>query len=215
MGGAVDDRRVDHLAAAASSGLVEGGQHAHQQVHAPAGEVADEVEWDLRGTSCLPDRVQRSRGRDVRDVMPGGMCDGAILTPPGHASVDQLGSAQQAWFGADPETFGHPGTESFEQDVGVLCQGKHCLGATGFREIDGNRALSAVEQVVGPRHELHPSAARAVDTHHVGTQIREQHSAEWPRSDSGYLENLHAGQWASRHFLSCLHSSLNCNTSQY
>ena len=122
MCGAVDDRRVDHLAAAASSGLVQGGQHAHQQVHASAGEVADEVERNLRRTTRLPDRVQRSGGCDVGDVVPGGVRDGAVLTPSSHASIDQLRPALQAWFGTDPETLCHPGAKSLEHDVGVLDQ---------------------------------------------------------------------------------------------
>jgi len=63
-----------------------------------------------------------------------------------------LRSPQQAWFGSNTETFGDPGAEALEQDVGVLDQFQHHLGPAGYREIDGNRAFSAVEQVVGPRH---------------------------------------------------------------
>ena len=70
MGSAIDDRRVDHLATTASSGLIEGGQHAYQEVEASAGEVADKVERDLRGATGLPDHVQRSGGCDVGASCP-------------------------------------------------------------------------------------------------------------------------------------------------
>ena len=46
---------------------------------------------------------------------------------------------------------------------------------------------------------MHAPATRPIDTHHIGAQIREQHSAEGPRSDPGYFENLHTGQRAGRH----------------
>jgi hypothetical protein len=87
MGGAINDRRVDHLAAAASSGLVQRRQHTEQQVHASAGEVADKVEWDLRVPTGLADRVQRSGGCDIGDVVSGGVGERAVLTPLSIAST--------------------------------------------------------------------------------------------------------------------------------
>jgi hypothetical protein len=53
---------------------------------------------------------------------------------------------------------------------------------------------------------LHAPATGSIDAHHIGTQIREQHSAEGPRSDPGYFENLHTGQRAGCHVR--LHSTM-------
>jgi hypothetical protein len=88
----------------------------------------------------------------------------------------------------------------------LLDQFQHRLGPTGYREVDCNRALSAVEQVICPRHQLHAPATGPIDTHHIGAQIGEQHSTEGPRSDPGYFENLHTGQRPSSHVR--LHSTM-------
>ena len=76
---------------------------------------------------------------------------------------------------------------------------QYCVGTAGLREVDGDRALAPVEKVLRPRHQLQAAAAGSVDADHVGAQIREQHSAERSRADTGYLENLHAGQGTGRH----------------
>ena len=72
-GGAVDDGRVDHLAAAAAlAPRSTRGEHADDEVQRAAAEVADQVERHLRRPAGAADRVQRAGERDVVDVVPGG-----------------------------------------------------------------------------------------------------------------------------------------------
>lgn len=86
-----------------------------------------------------------------------------------------------------------------EENVGMIDQRQHCLGTARLREIDGDRALSPVEEVFGPRHQRDSATAGSVDADHVGAQIRKEYSAEGSRTDAGDLEHLHTRQRTGRH----------------
>ena len=70
VGGAVDDRGVDHLPLAAGARLEQRGEHADDEVGRPAAEVAEEVVRDLGRPPGPAQPVQGAGDGDVVDVVP-------------------------------------------------------------------------------------------------------------------------------------------------
>ena len=69
--GAVDHRRVDHLADAGALAFEQRGDDAVREQHAAAGEVADDVERRGRRLARAAERLERAGDRDVVDVVAG------------------------------------------------------------------------------------------------------------------------------------------------
>src|SRR6266508_4596181 len=86
---AVEDGRVDHLAAAGAAGLQQGAGDAEGEQHAAAAEVAEQVERRQRRLATAAERVQRAGEREVVDVVAGAVAQWALLPPAGHAPVHQ------------------------------------------------------------------------------------------------------------------------------
>ena len=63
--GAVHDRGVHDLPPAADLRLEQRGEHADDEVHRPAAEVAEQVRRELRAVRVLAEAVQRAGERDV------------------------------------------------------------------------------------------------------------------------------------------------------
>ena len=93
------------------------------------------------------DRLQRTGQGDVVDVVPGGRGHRALLAPTGHPAEHQPGVAGQADLGPETEPFGHTGTESLHQSVGLLDQPEDQRHPIGVLEVHGHRPATPIEQV--------------------------------------------------------------------
>ncbi len=85
---------------------------------------------------------------DVVDVVSGRVRQRPVLAPAGDAAVDEARIARETVGGAEPQPLGDPGTEPFDQPVGLVdeTQGQR-FSVRGF-EIDRDRPAPAQQQVV-------------------------------------------------------------------
>lgn len=196
MGGAVDDRGVDHLARAGGAGVVEGREQADGEVEGAAGVVAEQVGGDAgRPAGCAADRVEDAGRGDVADVVARAVGEGAVLAPAGHPAVDEGGVAGQAGVGADAEPFGDAGAVALDEQVGPFDEVEHGAGAAGGLEVDEDGPLVAVGEVeCGCGAERR--RAGAVDPDDVGAEVGEEHGGERAGADPGEFDHAHAGQRA-------------------
>ncbi len=195
MGSAVHDGRVDDLAGAGGTGVLEGGEDPDDEVERAARVVPDQVRGDGRGLARVADHAQRPGDGDVRDVVPGGVGERALLAPAGHPPVDELRVEGVARGGADAEPLGDPGAEALDQDVGALDEVENAGGAVGGLEVDQNGALAAVGDVVG-RVDGEPAATRPVHADDVRAEVGEEHGGERSRADARQFDDAHSGEWA-------------------
>ena len=160
----VDHRGVDHLAAAGQRPLDQGAEDAHDDEHAAAAVVAEQVER-RRGRLPVPaQRVERARQRDVVDVMAGGARVGALAPPAADPRVHQPWVAGLAVLGAEPEPLGDAGAEALEQHVGPVHQPEHRRRPVRVLEVDRDRPPSAGDEVKAAMpvdHPLHRVLVRA------------------------------------------------------
>ena len=151
----------------------------------------------LRQRSMLPNESCRSR--ISRRNFSRARRERSLLAPAGHAAVDELPIAGKKNVGTEPKALHHAGAEAFDQRVGRRNQAQRRIDTGRLLQIDRNRALAAVEQRKAAGVEER-NVARvcirdfAVDDEHAGAEVRENHSAEWPRADAGELDNADALQ---------------------
>ena len=123
---------------------------------------------------------------DVVDVVPGRRGVRAVLAPAGHPSVDQRRVAGQTILGSDPQSFGHPGPETLEAEVGALDESQYRLSALRVLQVDADTPTSPGQDV--PGWMLRVAAGdrgRPVDPDHVGTHVGQHHPAERAGTDPG------------------------------
>ena len=105
--GAVNDRRIDHLAPAGAACFQNPCQQPERQIQGAAAIVADEIQRN-RGRGAAPaDGVEHSGDGDIAEVMTGGLCERAALAPSGHSAVDQARISAEARLGAESQPFSH------------------------------------------------------------------------------------------------------------
>ena len=127
---------VDHLTPAGAPSLHQGADHAEGQIHATAAEVPHQIQRRHR-TGVDPAEVGQHPGQgDVVDVVSGRRGVRAVLAPTGHPSVDQRRVARQAILGSDSQSFGHPGPEALEAEVGALNESQYRLSALRVLQVD-------------------------------------------------------------------------------
>ena len=190
----VDHRGVDDLAAARRARLQHRREDADEQQHGAAAEVADEVQRRHRSFARPADRVQRTGERHVVDVVPGLTRHRTVLTPPGHAAVDQPRVAGVAVGRPDPEAFGDARPVALDQDVRVVDQAQHRVATRGVLEVGRDPAATAQDGVGAIRVTEPQSPGRPVDAHDVGPEIGEHHGRVRTRSDSGQLHDPQPAQ---------------------
>ena len=125
--------------------------------------------------------------------MAGHLRHGTVLTPASHASVDKFRIASQTRIGADSQTFGDTGTETFNKCIGLLDKTKNCLDAIGVLEIDPNRATTAIHHVF--RRSCWIAAVYlpgAIDADDVGAHVSEHHRREWSWPNTSDLNDSYA-----------------------
>ncbi len=196
--GSVDHRRVDDLALAAALRFEQCAHDAVGEEHAATTEVADHVERRHRRLARSTEVGERTRERDVVDVVTGGLRIRPVLAPAGHPSEHQLRVPGVTGIRADSETFHHAGAEPFDQRIGRLDEGEQRLDAVGVLEVDRD-VLAPAQQHVEVRRVGQRSAygARPLDPDHLGTHVGEQHRGERAGPDAGDLDDLVAVEWSN------------------
>jgi hypothetical protein len=195
QGRPVDHGRVDDLALPGGAGGEDPGEDAHGEEHPSPAEVAYEVERRYR-IGCGADRPEHAGQGDVVDVVAGPLGEGAVLAPPGHATVDKAWVALQADVGAETEALGDSGPEPLEEGVGPLHEVQHHPDAVGVLEVDGDRELPTVEEIGVGAGTTGPGA---VDADDAGAEVGEDHPAEGGRADPCELDDRHALQRTHPH----------------
>ncbi len=186
--GAVGHGAVHHLALSRRLRVAQRGQQAEGEVERAAAIVAHQVQWRHRPLGRA-DAVQGAGHRDVVDVVTGGLRPGAGLAPAGHAAVDERRVAGQGDVGPQAQPLHHARAEALDQAVRPLDQLQASLGRGGMLEVQRHRAAAAEGDV-----ELAVARALAVDPHHVGAKVAEQHAAEGGRADAGELQDAEADE---------------------
>ena len=194
-GRAVDHRRIHHLAAPGALALVQRGQQAHRQVQRAAAVVAHQVQRRHRLAAGRADGMQRAGQRDVVQVVPGRLRQRAALAEAGHAAVDQARIARMAVGRAQAQALGHAGAEALDQHVGAGDQAHHGVAAGRRLQVQRHRAPVAPADLEALVHR-HAQAAGlgAVDAHHVGAHVGQQHGAHRAGADAGQFDDAQSFQ---------------------
>jgi hypothetical protein len=92
--------------------------------------------------------------------------------------------------GSDSESFGDPGPETLDQDIGPFDEAQHGLDSGGVFEVDTDRATAPIE---------HPGRAidaviKPVDSYYVGSEIGQHHRRERRWAEPGQLNDPQSGQ---------------------
>ncbi|RPK45394.1 hypothetical protein EES40_13265 [Streptomyces sp. ADI93-02] len=198
MGRAVDDGGVDDLSGPAGrTGVLEGGEHADDEVERAARVVADQIGGHGGRLTGSADHGQGAGEGDVADVVTCPLGQRPVLAPAGHPPVDEPRVALQAGVGAYAEAFGDPRAVALDQDVGALDEVEDLPGSALGLQVDEDRPLVAVGEVEGGFDADH-RASRPVDAHHVGAEVGEEHRGERTRADARQFDDAHSGQRALR-----------------
>jgi hypothetical protein len=134
-------------------------------------------------------RGQCAGKRDVVDVVPGGLRQRALLAPAGHAAIDQLWVARERDVGSEPEPLHHAGPKALDQRVGLFEQVEHACDRGPVLQIKLDDPAPA------GRHRLQILFhADAIERHHIGAHVGEQHAGERPRADACEFDDAKARQ---------------------
>ena len=143
------------------------------------------------GVGCPPCRGEvreRAREGDVVDVVAGHVRERPVLTPAGHAAVDEARIALQAHVGTEPEALGDSGAKRLHERVGRLDHPEHARDAVGVLQVDGHRPPAARRDGVGSGAA--PERLGAVDAHDLRPHVGEELARERPRADAAELDDL-------------------------
>ena len=114
----IGHRAVDDLAMAGRARTQQARHHPERQQHAPAAEIADQVDRRSRFLAGAAAGVQCAGQRDVIDVVPGGLGQRPVLAPPGHPAVDQPRVVREQDIGAQAVAFHHARAKALDQPIG-------------------------------------------------------------------------------------------------
>ena len=198
QGRAVGHRRVHHLATAGLAGVQPRGQHTQRQEHGAAAAVSHQVQRRHRLASAA-NAVQRARQRQIIDVVPhgGGQC--AVLTPAGHPPVHQRRLARQAHLGPQAQALHHTGAKALNQHIGASDHRQRGVDVGRGFQIQRQGVARAIENIalwVKQLGHRPPGGGFALDAHHLGAQISQQHGRHRRRAQRGKLDHAHAVQRA-------------------
>jgi hypothetical protein len=146
--GAVQDRRVDDLANSRTGGMPEAREQSGREQHAAAAVVTEQVQRGYGWTVRRTDGVQHSGDGEVREIVSGGGREWAVLSPARHPPVHEPGVDLVEGDRADAEAFGDARPEALDERIGAGSEIADERRPVRVFEIDGDRALAAVEQVV-------------------------------------------------------------------
>ncbi len=172
-------------------------EHADEQEHRPAAEVADEVQRRHRPLAGPADRVQHAVERDVVDVVAGLLAARAVWPHPVIRRVDQPLVDLGAVLGAEAEALGDAGPEALDQHVGLGDQPQHQLAALVALEVRGHRPPVAQQVVAAGLGRRSGPLAGPFDADDVGAEVAEDHRGVRTGADAGQLDDAQSLQWSS------------------
>ncbi len=197
--GAVDHRGVDHLPLAGPAGMDQRRDDPEGRKETAAAVIADKVQRRLRRAAGLAHRRQRTRERDIGQVVAGGAGPRALLSPAGDPAIDQPRVAREDNLGAKPQPLHDAGPQALDQRIGPLEQRERVLPPRLALEVERHRRAPPVDRVLPGVLDQRPAlGVRAGDPHNVGAEIGQQHPAIGRRPDPLELDHSGAGQ-RSRH----------------
>jgi hypothetical protein len=120
----------------------------------------------------------------------GALCKRAVLSPTGHAAVDQAWISPLNGVGPDTEAIHNAWAKSLDQDVCPINELHDELNCASMFQVDGDGSPAPVQDLVADdlvreRTDL----VRTVEPDDVSPQVREQHGAKWTRADRSNLNN--------------------------
>ncbi|MCY1440058.1 hypothetical protein D9M71_563170 [compost metagenome] len=123
--------------------------------------------------------------------MASGVGHRALLTPAGHAPVDQARVTRPAVFRAQAQALHHTGAHALDQDVGAFDELEHDFTPFGGFQVGHHRTLATVERV-GRGVFLAGDRGRraALDSDDIGPQVGQVHGTERPWADSANFYDL-------------------------
>jgi hypothetical protein len=187
---AIGHGRIHYLTLARAFGLPQCGQHTHEQVQAAAAVVAHEVEWRHRRAVLRTDRIQRAADGDVVEVVARGLCERTLLSPAGHAAVDDAGVARQHRIGPEAQALHHAWPVALDEHVGALQQAPDPLVFGGILQVGLHHRAAAAGEVVA----LAEPPSGTVDGHDVGAHVRQEHAGKRAGADAGEFDDAQAGE---------------------
>ena len=116
-----------------------------------------------------------------------------VLTPAGHASIDQTFISAQTLRWPDSKPFHHSGSKAFEQRVGIRAQTKHKFDTVRMLQIDRDRRPASIHQIVFRRQgNTEIRVGQAVYANDPGAHVGEQHAAKLARTNAGNFYDFEA-----------------------
>src|SRR5262245_57933720 len=135
MCGAVDDRRIDDLPAPRGPCTHHPGQYADRQIERAAADIAHHGGRRHRRFARLARVPERTAQRDVIEIVTRRLRERTVLTPSGHASIDQARIAFEADIGAKTEALHYAGAHALDQRIAVLDEAQNRFDAARRLEI--------------------------------------------------------------------------------
>ncbi len=136
MRAAVDDGRINDLPSSGGTSMHDSGEQTYREIHGAAADIANQCGRRQWGLARLPGVPKGTGKREIIEVMTGGMCKGAMLSPPCHAPVDESWITLQANVWPEAEPLHHAGTHAFNQGVAMRNQRQQGVDAVWRFEID-------------------------------------------------------------------------------
>ena len=184
----VDDCSIDHLPLARAFAFIERSKDPEGAIHRTAAEIADEILRRGRRLARLADGRQRAGDGDIIDVVPCSVGERAVLSPAGHACIDEARVEAQELVRPQPQPLHHAGTEALDQHIGL----GHGSAAEGLAFLALEIEADAVARPFD--HRVGRSSARPVDPHHLGTKIGKQHRDVRPGANTAEFDHPEAGK---------------------
>src|SRR5579864_1320712 len=102
---------------------------------------------------------------DVIEIVPGCLCQRAILAEPGHASVYEAAIDRSACVRTNTQAFHHAGSKTFDENIRAFNQPKDNVAALSALEINRDRPFASICNVK-PRftRRTEPAGFHSVDT---------------------------------------------------
>ena len=135
---------------------------------------------------------------------PAAVGERAILSPAGHAAVDELCIARQADVRPQPQPLHDAGAKALDQRVGLVDETQRSGAAFGALDVQPHGAAPAaghveraeVEQAQRPAH-----GGLALDAHDLGAHVGKEHGGKGAGTDAGEFDDFQAVKGSHQCFL--------------
>lgn len=158
--------------------FIQRSHDAKGAVHGTTAEIADQILRRGCRFACFADGCQRPGDGNIVDVMARRVRQRPLLPPARHAGVYKARVEREQFIRPQPQTLHHTWPETFDQHVG-LGGGVTTKGLARIAlQVNFGPVTRPLDNGVGD------AAAGAINAHHVGAQISQQHGHVRPRPDS-------------------------------